>query len=303
MAELFGFEKLEKSLLNNFKNNQLHHGLLLSGNKGIGKASFALELATKILLSSSTNPHEDLKKIQSQSHPDLLIIKKDEKKRDIAVDEVREINQFLNFTAAIAKHRVIIIDAIDDMNKSSSNALLKILEEPNNNVFLLLVSHNPKRLLATIKSRCYLIKISNPSYEEFKQSLIKKGVAENSIQFLADISESSIGGALELSSKNSLELYDKIIAATNDRSLVFNLAKTLAKDSGKDGGDKDRMWEIFKKLIMFYLYSLIKSNPNNPAIFVIVDKVNNLFTNTTRLNLDKNHSIINIFNIMQDVRN
>ena len=304
--KLSGFDQITKSLLDNFNDNKLHHGLLFSGNKGVGKAGFALDLATKIILSSSSHSNEDLKKIQLGSHPDLLIITKEEKKRDIPVDAVREITGFLSLTAAISKHRVIIIDAIDDLNRNSNNAILKTLEEPPANVFLFLINHNSAKVLDTIKSRCRLIKIANPSYKNFKEILTKnlEGINEEEIKILAKISDQSIGSALEMYNYNAVDLYEQIeqLLVENNNKAIFDLAKTISGN--------DELWNIFEKLIIFYLHNSLLSQFHSSAernnaekVFIIADKINDLFLATKNLNLDKSQSIINIFYIIKNAKN
>jgi len=322
--KLSNFDKIKKSLLDNFNDNKLHHGLLFSGNKGIGKASFALDLAAQIILSSCSNQNDNLTKIQSNSHPDLLIIKKDEKKRDITVDAVRDINQFLSLTAAISKHRVIVIDALDDLNRSSSNAILKTLEEPPANVFLFLINHNPAKVMDTIKSRCRLIKITHPNYADFKEILEKniEGIEEEEIKILAKISDHSVGSAIEMYNCNAIDLYEQIgqLFLEDDNKAVASLAKTISAN--------EELWNIFEKLIVFYFHNLLISsytfsnchscedrNDNwevgsdkleewggKEKIFIVIDKVTNLFSATKNLNLDKSQSIINIFNIIKNAK-
>ena len=305
MNKLHGHEQIKQSLLNNFNNNKLHHGLLFVGNKGIGKFNLALDLATQIILSSSSNKDEDLQKIQSQAHPDLLIIQKEEKKQSVSVEAVREINHYLNLSAAISDHRVIIIDAIDDLNKSSNNATLKILEEPPQNVFLFIVNHNSAKLLDTIRSRCQIIKINNPSYQEFQTILQAKiaGIDDKEIKILAKITDNSIGLALEMSNCKAIDLYSHItqlILEKNEKS-ILDLAKKISSDNV--------LWNIFEKLIIFYLYETLHL-PNEQMtfnsenqIFFISDKIINLLSATKNLNLDKSQSIINIFNIIKNAQN
>lgn len=303
--KLSGFDQVKKSLLDNFNENQLHHGLLFSGNKGIGKAGFAFDLATQIILSSSPNPNEDLRKIQSNSHPDLLIITKEEKKRDIPVDAVREITGFLSLTAAISKHRIIIINAIDDLNRNSNNAILKTLEEPPTNVFLFLINHNSAKVLDTIKSRCRLIKIANPNYLDFKEILIKnlEGISAEEIKILAKISDNSIGSALEMYNYSAVDLYTQIeqLLADNNSKAIFDLAKTISGN--------DELWNIFEKLIIFYLHNLLFQTSSSAErndtekVFIVIDKINNVFSATKNLNLDKSQSIINIFYIIKNAKN
>jgi len=298
MNQPLGFEEVNKSLLKNFNDNKLHHGLLFSGNKGIGKASFVIDLATQILLSHSSNLGSDLKKIQLGSHPDLLIITKEEKKRDIAVDAVRQINEFITLTTAISKYRVIIIDAIDDLNRHSNNAILKTLEEPPINVFLFLINHNSAKVLDTIKSRCHLIKIANPTYENFKNILIKNidGIGEEEIKILAKISDNSIGSALGMYHYNAIDLYEQIgqLLVEENSKIIFDLSKTIS-------GNED-LWNIFEKLIIFHLYTRCQSFfivGKADKFFIVIDKITNLFFATKNLNLDKSQSVINIFNIIK----
>lgn len=287
---LLGFDKIEKSLLENFNQSKLHHGLLILGNKGIGKSEFALEIAKKILLYSSENQSEDLRKINSGSHPDLLIIKKDEKKRDIVVDAVREITGFLSMTAAICKHKVIIIDAIDDLNKASSNAILKTLEEPPANVFLFLINHNSSKVLDTIKSRCRTIKIPSPSFDDFENILKKniENISDQEVKILSKISDNSIGTALAMYNYNALDLYEKIVELieSKDAKEIYETAKIISAD--------EEIWSIFEKLINFYFYNLATKKQQSDKIFRDLEKVNNLLSATKNLNLDKSQTISNI---------
>ena len=305
--KLIGFQKIRQHILARFQNNKLHHGLLFSGIKGIGKTSFTFNLAQEIILSSSNNCNEDLHKIQSGFHPNLLTIAKDDKKQNITIDTVRQINKFLNLSAAISKHRVIIIDAVDDLNNNSSNALLKILEEPPKNVFLFLINHNKTKLLDTIKSRCQTINIPNPSYEDFT-IVLKNNIPEiddKEIKILAKITNNSIGTALKMENNNTANLYQQIqdLILANNNKAIFDLAKKISSNND--------LWDIFEKLIIFYFYNLLhpshslqnKLQPNYNSIFIIIDKVNALFFATNNLNLDKSQSIINIFNMIKNAKN
>jgi DNA polymerase-3 subunit delta' len=298
------FEQIEQSLLDNFNNSKLYHSLLFLGNVGIGKFSLALSLASKIILFSSSNKNEDLLKIQSRSHPDLLIIRKEKDKQSISIDAVQKLHQYLSLSAAISEHRVIIIDAIDDLNRTSNNALLKILEEPPQNVFLFAINHNTTKLMDTIKSRCQIIKINNPNYQEF-QSLLRMKVdkiSDEEVRILAKISDNSIGLAMEMHKYRAIDLYAhlKQLTLNNNTKDILDLAKKIANN--------DELWNIFEKLVIFYLYERLHQhnkeiffNSKN-QIFFIVDKINNLLYVTKSLNLDKSQSIINIFNIIENAK-
>lgn len=145
---------------------RMHHGWLLAGRRGIGKASFA-EAAARILVAEEgvTQP--------KGAHPDIITLinlpssADEEKKRDkgdvfqtkrnITVDQIRAMQKRLNTRPTLGSKRVIIIDPADNLEKGASNALLKSLEEPPEGSFFMLIAHRPGRLLPTIRSRCRIL--------------------------------------------------------------------------------------------------------------------------------------------------
>ena len=150
---------------------RLHHAWLLAGPKGIGKASFAHAAARRVLADAAGPPvalpgvqapddHPIVKLVDAGSHPDMRQLERLENEktgnlaRNISVDQVRELGEFLSLTSALSPWRVVVIDTVDDLEPSGGNALLKMLEEPPPNTLFFLVSHAPGRLLPTIRSRC-----------------------------------------------------------------------------------------------------------------------------------------------------
>ena len=149
----------------------LHHAWLLAGPRGVGKATFAKDAATR-LLADAAGPRSELaaletpadhsaaKLIAAGSHPDFRWVERLENPktgnltRNISVDQVRGLGDFLNLTPGLSPWRAIVIDSADDLESSGANALLKMLEEPPGNCVFFLVSHAPGRLLPTIRSRC-----------------------------------------------------------------------------------------------------------------------------------------------------
>jgi DNA polymerase-3 subunit delta' len=150
---------------------KLHHAWLLAGPKGVGKATFAKSAARRVLAEAAGPSFDDpglevppdhpiAKLIAAGSHPDMRWLQRLESEktgnlaRNISVDQVRDVGEFLTLTPALSDWRVVVIDTIDELEPSAANALLKILEEPPANSIFLLVSHAPGRLLPTIRSRC-----------------------------------------------------------------------------------------------------------------------------------------------------
>lgn len=165
-----------------------HHGWLLAGPPGIGKASFA-EAAAIWLLAGA--PVDDSAKgrgfavaahsqaanlVAAASHPDFrrLVRTEDEKgklRTVIRVDEVRALQPVLQQTPALAPWRVVLVDSADEMNLNAANALLKNLEEPPAKTIFFLISHAPGRLLPTIRSRCRLLRMQPLSDSEVSRVL------------------------------------------------------------------------------------------------------------------------------------
>ena len=139
--------------------DRLHHAWLLAGPRGVGKASFA-DFAARLLLNAEHSESQGAKLIDAGSHPDFRRLERlpNEKTgnlaRNITVDQVRLLRALFATGTSISDRRVIIIDSIDDMERGAANALLKSLEEPPASTIFLLVSHQPGRLLPTIRSRC-----------------------------------------------------------------------------------------------------------------------------------------------------
>src|SRR5258708_6970990 len=174
---LVGHESAERELRRLDEAGRLPHAILLSGRRGIGKATLAFRLA-RFLLAKSAGSSADMfgdaeesglaidpesgvfHRVASGGHADLLTVERayDPRRRrlrsEIVVEDTRAIAGCFRLTAAEAAWRIVIVDGAEEMNRNAANALLKILEEPPRRALLLLVSHSPGRLLPTIRSRC-----------------------------------------------------------------------------------------------------------------------------------------------------
>jgi DNA polymerase-3 subunit delta' len=176
---LIGHEAAEQAFLKAFAAGRLPHAWLISGPRGVGKATLAYRIARFLLsqpmpaekgglfgggapatsLQIAPN-HRVFRQVAQQGHPDFRLLcrtvnpKNGKLRTEIIVDDVREVIDFLHLKPATSPWRVVIVDCADELNSSSANALLKILEEPRPNTVLLLLSHAPQALLPTIRSRC-----------------------------------------------------------------------------------------------------------------------------------------------------
>jgi DNA polymerase-3 subunit delta' len=201
---------------------RLHHAWLLTGPEGVGKATFAYRAARRLLgaphdpsygVLGSSPGHPVSRQMIARSHPDLLVLERvgeDGKVRKvIPVDEARKLSEFFSKSPATAPHRVAIIDAADDLNVNSANAVLKTLEEPPPSGVLLLVSHSPGRLLATIRSRCRRLAFS-PLEEAEVSAFVESRTSANPEEAirLARMSGGAPGRALALALAGAVAVDD-----------------------------------------------------------------------------------------------
>jgi DNA polymerase III subunit delta' len=162
-----GHEAEEQALADALTGARMHHAWLLAGPKGLGKATLAYRFARAALGARRTGPRpldadpadQIARRIAALSHPDLFVLRRGlnergKPRREIIIDEARELGRFFSLAPSEGGMRIAIIDAVDDLNRNSANAILKTLEEPPAHSVLLLVCHAPGAALATIRSRC-----------------------------------------------------------------------------------------------------------------------------------------------------
>jgi DNA polymerase III subunit delta' len=173
---LFGHAQAEAALLAAYRSARMPHGFLLAGPKGIGKATLAYRMARFVFAhpdpseravqsasSLEIEPeHPVARRIAAQAQPDLLVIERTVNERgvlhkQIAVEDIRRTVPFFGSTAGEGGWRIAIVDAVDDLNRSGANALLKVLEEPPKRGLILLVSHSAARVPPTLRSRCRIL--------------------------------------------------------------------------------------------------------------------------------------------------
>ena len=227
---LFGQEAAEAVILDAFAQDRLHHGWLIIGPRGVGKATLAWRMARFLL---ATEPggglfgapqtldidpeHPVARTIAAGATPGLMSIRRapndrgDKLKAMITVDEVRKLRDFFGLSAADGGRRIVIVDAADDLNVNAANALLKLLEEPPKGAMLLLIAHQPSRLLPTIRSRCRALRLGGLTPEDMGAALEQAvGHTDDSVA-LAELSGGSVGEAIRILNGGGLALYVEIV--------------------------------------------------------------------------------------------
>lgn len=266
-AALIGQDIAEQEFLHAYNAGRLHHGWLITGPKGVGKATLAWRIA-RFLLSqpadggdglfgapeapTSLDPvagHPALARIQALSDPALFLLRtpwdadKKRFKQGITVDEVRKLKSFFQMSAADGGWRVVIVDAADDLNTNAANALLKFLEEPPARTTILLVSHQPSRLLPTIRSRCRALKCRPLAEQDLSAALSQAGYrVEADSALLGILADGSVGQAIRLAELGGPDAYRALMNLVGqsprmDRQAAIALAEKMTGRNNPESFD------------------------------------------------------------------
>lgn len=344
-ARIIGQDEAERALFDAFMGGRMHHAWLLTGPKGVGKATLAYRLARFVLRHGSPEraqaagardlsvPESDpvFRQVAVQSHPDLLILRRpyDEKakrlKTVLTVEEVRRTGAFFGMSAGAGGWRVAIVDAADDMNVNAENALLKILEEPPACGLFILVSHQPGRLLPTIRSRCRTLAMKPLSDADIAEVLVANGAKANDEEraAIARLAEGSAGRALAIADGGGLDLYKELVALLKllpklDVKGVHALADKVARRGA------DEAYETFVELLNDWLQRLVRRAAGAGAGPDLVagesaamsrlaagagldrwvevwEKINQTVARAEALNTDRKLVILNVFSMLEGI--
>lgn len=204
MADLPWLEPVWQSLVKRQQNIGLPHAIMLAGVRGVGKHSLALKLAQWLLCDSAQKNRleqacgqcHSCNLWKAGSHPDMLLCEPEDTSKQIRIESIRRVNDFLAQTSQISKSQVVIIRPIEVMNLSAANALLKTLEEPAGSSNLILEAERYGSVLPTIRSRCQRIMVPAPSMEEGLAYLLEQGVDETQATMALQINQGAPLAAL-----------------------------------------------------------------------------------------------------------
>lgn len=347
---LVGHDAAEKLLAEAHASGRLAHAWLICGPRGIGKATLAYRFARYLLAKGragdadagpglfgddlpATPPdslHIDpenptVQRVMAGGHADLVAVERrvDEKsgkrKTEIVIDDVRGIGSFMGMTSAEGGWRVAVIDAADEMNRNAANAVLKVLEEPPEGAVLLLVAHNPGRLLPTILSRCrrlVLRPLEDDQVADLAQRYDPELTPEEATE-LARLAEGSIGRALALAEEGGLDLYHQVadLLQTLPRldveklhALGDKVARPGAEEAFRTVGDLLRWW--VGRLVLFgarggeglrasdterALMGRLLQGAGLDHWLEVWEKINHLLARADAVNLDRKQVVLNAF--------
>lgn len=277
---LIGHKAAEQTFLDAYRAGKLHHGWMITGPLGLGKATLAWRIARFLLATPNDDggmfaapPPETLDipadhpishRLAALSEPRLFLLRRawDDTARKlksvIGVDEVRKMKNYFSLSAADGGRRVAIIDAVDEMNIAAANALLKLLEEPPPNVTLLLVSHQPSRLLPTIRSRCRELRLLPLNADDMATALALAGDAPQNPAPLAELSGGSVGEAIRIMNLDGKKLYAGIVSLFADLPQLDRSRALALAELGAGRGNEEK-FDLILMLIDLFLARLARA--------------------------------------------
>lgn len=251
------------AMLRSARELRLHHAVLVTGSRGTGKTLVASALAGALLCESGDEESgcgqcAPCRKVESRNHADLHFVSVLEDKQDISVDQLRELQVTLGRRPSEGRARVVIVDPADRLNEQGQNALLKTLEEPGADTFLLLTTSRPERLLETVRSRMHCLRLLPLSASGVEAALDEQKVGDPEARRLAARAcAGSLGLALELIEEDVATLHQHLVGymvRPDNISPVARARELLAGAEGRHASGQ-RL-----RLVLAYLRSLIRDS-------------------------------------------
>jgi len=285
-SQLFGQARAEAAFLEAFATGRLHHGWMLTGPRGVGKATLAWRIARFLLATPEAEEagmfappppttldipadHPVARRMHSLSESRLFLLRRpwDEEKSRlravIGVDEVRRLKSFFNFSSADGSRRVAIIDAADEMNPNAANALLKLLEEPPAGATLLMVAHQPSSLLPTIRSRVRELRLGTLDASDMAAALAQAGTETTHAAALAELSAGSVGEAIRLVNLDGLRAYAQMVDLFAGMPRLDRIRALQLADSAAGRGAEGRL-DVLLTLFDLFLARLARAGVAGP---------------------------------------
>jgi len=272
-ADLIGHDQTERQIAQQIASHSFHHGWILTGPRGIGKATLAARIARVLLNPAARQNSDDLyvdkdaaifRQVAQFGHPDFFIARRewDEKKgryeTEISVDRIRKLSSAFTHTATGEGMRVAIIDAADEMNHNAANALLKNLEEPPAKTVVILLAHMPGRLLPTIRSRCRVLHLRPVPVESVAHFVVDNtGCGHEGAMIAARASGGRPGAALQLVLEEGMSVLAMVERLINLAQAGGDTQEIVRHFAGKKD---DKKWMIFKNHLLEILSRRSRDN-------------------------------------------
>jgi DNA polymerase-3 subunit delta' len=282
LADILGHERIVEVLRRSLRTGKTAHSYLFEGVPGCGRKKTALALIQALFCTSAADDAcgvcPSCRKVAGGSHPDITLIAPLPDKRDISIDQLRELQRVLSLRPYEAPRKACIIEPAERMSVNAANSLLKTLEEPPGDALMILLTENAGMLLPTIRSRCQLIRFAPLPPEHVMTLLERSGISAGTASLLAPMSGGSMQRAIELDNEALAEKREAVLARLGQMNIkriatVFDAAEALS-------GNRDETLELLDLLISFYRDALhlaagsaeIVNRTVRPAIEAIAER-------------------------------
>ena len=289
--QLFNFENIFLNIINLYDKKKLPNKILFSGPKGTGKATLAYHLVNYVFSKKEEFPYDvnkfkinDLNKsyklILNNSHPNFHLIDVLPDKKIIEISQIRQMINYANKSAFNNRERIVLIDNAENLNLNSLNALLKIVEEPNENIIFIIIFDNNKKILNTLKSRClkFNLFLTFDQSIETVNTIIEKNVYDLISKDLIN-HYNTTGDFINLINFSLLSKID--LSEISLKKFLVNLIDE--KHYKKDGFIKNNIY----KYVEFYLLNLMKFKTSRNKISYLYKNFINKIYDLKKFNLDE----------------
>jgi DNA polymerase-3 subunit delta' len=322
----FGHADAEAAFLEGLGTGRLHHAWLLGGPAGIGKATLAYRAARFIFAHGGAVPpgttslqvdasHPVARQLAASAHPDLAMVRRGLRKdgkgysAEISVDHVRRALELFSSTAGRGGYRVCIVDAADDLNASSSNALLKVIEEPPPRSVFLIVCHSPQRLLPTIRSRCRKLLLRPLADNDVRATIgtlgsAFEGTPADVLDPAVGLGEGSVRRTLEMLDESKIALVAEVTRALEglpnvEPKRVLALVESLARREAEQ--NYELALDTVQRWVSERLHRSASQGPARLAPLVeVCDKVARSAREIDAYNLDRRPLVLSLFDDLAD---
>jgi DNA polymerase-3 subunit delta' len=323
-AVLFGHAPVEAALLAAYRSGRVPHAFLIAGPPGIGKATLAYRMARFVLahpdpaapdVAAATSLHVDAKhpvarRIAAQAQPDFLVIErtlndKGVLHKQIAVEDIRKTVTFFGSTAGEGGWRIAIVDAVDELNRSGANALLKVLEEPPQRTLLLLVSHSAARVPATLRSRCRILTLRPLEEADIVAALAATtGAAADDpdIAAAATAADGSVARALAFLDEGALALRQQALDLL-DRLPALDARALHALGEALAGTDPEPLAAFVDTVNAWLAQRLSREQNALPRAHCLADasaSINRAARDAETYNLERKPLVFNVFGLLAE---
>ncbi len=253
-ADILGHDRIIEVLRRSLRCGKTAHSYLFEGVPGCGRKKTALTLVQALfcttLADDACGTCPSCRKIESGNHPDIHQIAPLPDKRDISIEQLREMQHILSLRPYEAPRKICIIDPAERMSVSAANSLLKTLEEPPGNALIILLTENAGMLLSTVRSRCQLVRFAPLSPEHVLSLLERSGMSPDAAALIAPMSGGSLQRAQELDNEALAARRETVLSRVDQLDIrhiasVFDASEELS-------GNRDATLELLDMLLSFF---------------------------------------------------